>query len=36
MSDVLLVEEEGGLARVRMNRPERFNAMNEALVTALR
>jgi enoyl-CoA hydratase/carnithine racemase len=35
MEDVLLVEEEGGVARVTMNRPQRFNAMDPALVKAL-
>jgi enoyl-CoA hydratase/carnithine racemase len=36
MEQVLLVEEGGGIARVTMNRPQRLNAMNPALVTALR
>lgn len=35
-SDVLHIEEAGGIARVTMNRPQRLNALNPALATALR
>jgi enoyl-CoA hydratase/carnithine racemase len=34
--DVLLIEESGGIARLTLNRPERLNALNTALATALR
>lgn len=36
MHDVLLIEEQGGVARLTMNRPQRLNALNPALATALR
>ena len=32
----LLIDEQGGVAWLTMNRPERLNAMNPALVDALR
>lgn len=35
MEDVLLIEESGGIARVTLNRPQRLNAMDRALVAAL-
>jgi len=34
--DVLLIEESGGIARLTLNRPQRLNALNPALATALR
>lgn len=34
--DVLLIEEAGGVARVTLNRPQRLNALNPELATALR
>ncbi|WP_234266081.1 enoyl-CoA hydratase/isomerase family protein [Hydrogenophaga sp. NFH-34] len=34
--DVLQIEEAGGIARVTLNRPQRLNALNPALATALR
>ncbi len=35
MAEVVLVEVEGGIATVTMNRPERRNALNRELVAAL-
>ena len=36
MQDVLDIQESGGVLRLTMNRPERLNALNPALATALR
>ena len=36
MEDILDIQEQGGVLRLTMNRPERLNALNPALATALR
>jgi enoyl-CoA hydratase/carnithine racemase len=36
MQDILDIEKSGGVLRLTMNRPERLNALNPALATALR
>ena len=36
MQDILDMQEQGGVLRLTMNRPERLNALNPALATALR
>ena len=36
MQDILDIQEQGGVMRLTMNRPERLNALNPALATALR
>ena len=36
MEDILDIQEQGGVLRLTMNRPERLNALNSALATALR
>ena len=36
MEDILDIQQQGGVLRLTMNRPERLNALNPALATALR
>ena len=36
MQDILDIQQDGGVLRLTMNRPERLNALNPALATALR
>jgi enoyl-CoA hydratase/carnithine racemase len=36
MQDILDIQEQGGVMRLTLNRPERLNALNPALATALR
>ena len=36
MQDILDIQQQGGVMRLTMNRPERLNALNPALATALR
>ena len=36
MQDILVIQEKGGVMRLTLNRPERLNALNPALSTALR
>ncbi len=36
MQDILDIQQDGGVLRLTMNRPERLNALNSALATALR